>query len=113
MDRLAAAHALLQSSSGFKGFLEAEISAVARFNAVIYRSSAPRANAADYRHFVYANEGALDLLRRLEPYLLGTRKNKRAAVDLMERAAMADRDAAKYGQRLRLSACATGQTHRG
>ena len=113
VDRLVVAHSLLQSSSGFKGFLDAEIAAVARFNAVIYRSSAPRADAADYKHFVYANEGALDLLRKLEPYLLGTSKNKSATAALMERAAVADRDAAKYGHRLGLSACATGQKHRG
>lgn len=103
----------LNSSVGFRGFLDREISDLARFNATIYSLSAPPANAASYRHFVYANEGALDLFRRLEPYLAGASRNKARAQQLMERAAVADRDARTYGRRLRLSACATGQLHHG
>lgn len=103
----------LSSSVGLRGFLDHEISDLVRFNATIYRLSAPPANAAGYRHFVYANEGALDLFRRLEPYLVGASRNKAWAEQLMERAAVADRDARTYGRRLRLSACATGQLHHG
>ena len=101
------------SGATLKHFLDREIADLDRFDATVYKLSAPPARAVDYRHFVYANEGALDLFRKLEPYLVGNRTNTARAVQLMERASVADHDAAKYGHRLRLSACATGQMHRG
>lgn len=103
----------LMATSGFKAVLDHEISYLAKFNRTIYKLSAPLSSAAAYRRFVYANEGALDLFRRLEPYFLGARKGSMRAERLMERGSVADRDAARYGRRLGLSACATGQMHRG
>ena len=103
----------LSAELTFKALLDREIMYLARFNATIYALSAPPSRAADYHHFVYANEGALYLFRRLVPYLVGADRNKAQAEQLMERGAVADRDARRYGRRLRLSACATGQMHRG
>lgn len=112
VDQLAKLPAL-SSKAAFVTLLDRESKDLATFNATIYRLSAPPADAANYKHFVDANEGALDLFRRLRPYLVGTNTNKSAAQLLMERAAVADRDAKTYAHRLRLSACATGQRHRG